>query len=88
MKSRLKEEFTESLQLPKDLMLGAVIVTATGNREVYVENYKGILEYSEDKVKLQTKHCNLTICGKNLVISYYTNDEMKISGCIQSIRYS
>ena len=64
MKSRLKEEFTESLQLPKDLMLGAVIVTATGNREVYVENYKGILEYSEDKVKLQTKHCNLTICGK------------------------
>lgn len=88
MKHKLKEEFTESLHLPKDLMFGSVIVTATGNREIYVENYKGILEYSEDKLKLQTKHCNLTICGKNLVISYYTNDEMKVTGCIQSIRYS
>ncbi|MDE6313001.1 MAG: YabP/YqfC family sporulation protein [Lachnospiraceae bacterium] len=88
MKGKLKEELTESLRLPKDLMFGAVIVTATGDREIYIENYKGLLEYSDDKIKLQTKTCTLTICGKNLVISYYTNDEMKIIGCIGCIRYS
>lgn len=88
MKHRIKAELTESFQLPKDLMFGAVIVTATGDREIYVENYKGILEYSNEKIKLQTKTCYLTIAGKNLVISYYTNDEMKITGFIQSIRYS
>lgn len=88
MKAKLKAELTESLHLPKDLMFGAVIVTATGNQEVYVENYKGILEYSDEKIKLQTKSCYLTITGRNLVISYYTNDEMKITGYIQGIRYS
>lgn len=88
MKGKFKEELTESLRLPKDMMLGAVIVTATGDRELYVENYKGLLEYSDDKVKLQTKTCCLTICGKNLVISYYTDEEMKIVGCISCIRYS
>ncbi|MBQ4529556.1 MAG: sporulation protein YqfC [Lachnospiraceae bacterium] len=88
MKNKLKAELTESFHLPKDLMFGSVIVTATGNQEVYVENYKGILEYSDEKIKLQTKNCYLTISGKNLVISYYTNDEMKITGCIQCIRYS
>ncbi|MBQ2801416.1 MAG: YabP/YqfC family sporulation protein [Lachnospiraceae bacterium] len=88
MKEKLKAELTESLHLPKDLMFGAVIVTATGNQEVYVENYKGILEYSDEKIKLQTKSCYLTITGRNLVISYYTNDEMKITGYIQGIRYS
>ena len=88
MKNKLKAELTESFHLPKDLMFGADIVTATGDREVYVENYKGILEYSDEKIKLQTKNCYLTISGKNLVISYYTNDEMKITGCIQCIRYS
>ncbi len=88
MKQKLKAELTESFHLPKDLMFGAVIVTATGDREVYVENYKGIMEYLDDKIKLQTKTCYLTITGKNLVISYYTNDEMKITGIIQSIRYS
>lgn len=88
MKHKLKAGLTESLDLPKDLMFGAVIVTATGNREIYVENYKGILEYSDEKIKLQTKTCYLTISGRNLVISYYTNDEMKIVGFIQGIRYS
>lgn len=88
MKNKLKAELTESFHLPKDLMFGAVIVTATGDREVYVENYKGILEYSDEKIKLQTKDCYLTISGRNLIISYYTNDEMKITGCIQCIRYS
>ena len=44
MKQKLKAELTESFHLPKDLMFGAVIVTATGDREVYVENYKGIME--------------------------------------------
>ena len=43
MKNKLKAELTESFHLPKDLMFGSVIVTATGNQEVYVENYKGIL---------------------------------------------
>ena len=88
MKNKLKAELTESFHLPKDLMFGAVIVTATGDREVYVENYKGILEYSDEKIKLQTKDCYITISGRNLIISYYTNDEMKIPGCIQCIRYS
>lgn len=34
----------ESLKLPKDTMLGAAIVTITGNREAFIENYKGILD--------------------------------------------
>ncbi|RAZ93291.1 sporulation protein, partial [Klebsiella oxytoca] len=36
-----KELIVESLRLPKDTMLGAAIVTITGNREAFIENYKG-----------------------------------------------
>ena len=35
----------ESLKLPKDYMLGASIITVTGNTDVIVEHYKGIVEY-------------------------------------------
>ena len=82
-----KELIVESLKLPKDTMLGASIVTLTGNREAFIENYKGILEYTSTVILLQGKTCKIEICGKRLTIVYYTNEDMKISGWIESVRY-
>lgn len=87
IKSR-KEKIVEKLMLPKDLMLGAAVVTVTGQTEAYVENYRGIIEYTTDRIKLQTKTCTIELEGSSLNIGYYTNDEMKITGYISKITYS
>ena len=84
---KLKEGLVESLELPKDLMYGAVLVSITGRQEMLIENYRGILEYTGNHISLQTKTCRLVIRGKNLNISYYTNEEMKITGVIDSLLY-
>lgn len=86
-KKQVKKKMVEALELPKDLFFGAVILTVTGREEAIVENYKGILEYSKEKIRLQTKTCKLLLCGKNLKIVYYTNEEMKITGFIDQIMY-
>lgn len=85
--SRVKSNIVESLELPRDIMYGAVIITATGRNQVLIENYKGIIEYTREKIRLQTKNCQVTIAGKNLLVEYYTNEEMKITGLIQGILY-
>lgn len=85
--SRQKEIIVESLKLPKDSMLGASIVTVTGNKEAFVENYKGILEYSKESIVLQGKNCRISFQGKGLSIDYYTGEDMKISGYIETLRY-
>ena len=77
----------ESLKLPKDSILGASIVTLTGNTDAFVENYRGIIEYTGDLILLQGKTCKIKICGKRLCIDYYTNEDMKISGLIEQICY-
>lgn len=77
----------ESLKLPKDTMLGAAIVTVTGNREAFVENYKGILEYTTESIVLQGKNTRICFEGSDLSIDYYTNEDMKISGKIDALRY-
>lgn len=82
-----KELVVESLKLPKDSVLGDSIVTLTGNREAFVENYKGIIEYTECRILLQGKNCKIEICGKRLCIVYYTNEDMKICGWMESVRY-
>lgn len=82
-----RELVVESLKLPKDSLLGASIVTLTGNMEAFVENYRGIIEYTSQVILLQGKTCKIEICGRRLSIVYYTNEDMKISGCIESVRY-
>ncbi len=82
-----KTDLVENLELPKDLMHGAVMVSIVGRTEMTIENYRGILEYSSEEIRLSTKDGTLSIQGKKLLITYYTNDDMKITGIIQSIVY-
>lgn len=85
--SNSKELIVESLRLPKDTMLGAAIVTITGKQEAFIENYKGILEYTTESIVLQGKNCKICFEGQRLSIDYYTNEDMKISGSIDTVRY-
>lgn len=39
-----KESLIDSLRFPKDICMGAMKVTLTGNREAWIENYRGLLE--------------------------------------------
>lgn len=84
----VKSKIAEKLNIPEDIAEGVPIVTVTGKNEVYVENYKGIIEYGKNCIRIQTKICRITFTGKNLEIIYYTNVDMKISGELESICYS
>ena len=59
----------------------------TGENDVFVENYKGILQYSDDLILLQGKNRRIELKGKNLTIVYYTNEDMKIRGMIETISF-
>ena len=86
-RSQQTESLVESLKLPKDILMGALKVTMTGSREAWIENYRGILEYTENQILLQGKTCQVCFEGTQLSIDYYTNEDMKISGCIACVRY-
>lgn len=52
-----------------------------------VENYRGILEYTGERILLQARTCQVCLEGSRLSIDYYTNEDMKISGNIVSLTY-
>ena len=84
----IKTKLAQKLNIPEDISDGLPIITSTGKSEVYVENYKGIIEYSKNCIKIQTKVSRVTFTGKNLEIVYYTNTDMKITGEMESMTYS
>lgn len=81
------EALSNNLKLPSDILVGAPILTATGKNQVCLENYKGIIEYNGNIIRVQTKVCKIYIEGKDLNIDYFTDEEMRISGIIHAVRY-
>ena len=82
-----KNRIAEASGLPKDVLLGQPVLTVLGSMEVGIENYRGIIEYTDVLIRLQTKAGQVRITGKNLRVDYYTSDDMKITGRITSIEY-
>lgn len=47
----LRKKITDQFGVPKDLTMGAAVLTVTGRSEAYVENYRGIIEYTDQKIR-------------------------------------
>ena len=90
MKNRsaeIKESISELLELPKDIMLDLPRVTLIGNLQLYIENHKGIIEYSSQRIRINTKSGVMRITGKNLTIKTIVTEEIIIAGLISQIEF-
>ena len=81
----IKEKLTEKSGLPKEIVLNYPKITLIGENELDVENYKGIIEYSQDKIRLNTFLYVLKIEGENLELKYVTDECIAIKGKITAI---
>ncbi|HCJ08862.1 MAG TPA: sporulation protein [Lachnospiraceae bacterium] len=75
------------MEVPGDVLYGDVLVKLSGNREAIIENYKGILLYTEEEIAIACKKFTLRICGSDLHIQYFSGSDMKVIGTIATITY-
>lgn len=87
MKKKPKEVITKGLSLPRDVVFGDFVLSITGNCEAYIENYRGILSYDQEKISIQGNHVILNIYGCDLTVDFYSQDIMKIKGMIKRLEY-
>lgn len=73
--------------LPQDVIRKCAIVTLMGKTQLYIENFKTILEYDNEIVKIRTFDGVVVALGTNLKIQYYNSEEIKITGIISEIRF-
>lgn len=82
---KIKNRFESILEMPKEVYTNLPKLTVVGFEEMIIENYKSILEYEEFFVRINTHIGILNINGFNLNLEKMTNDDIKITGTIESI---
>ena len=83
----IRKKIAETADAPKDVIMGLPLIHLTGQCEICIENYRGILEYTEELIRVKTKSGTIRIIGKRMCIEYYMNDEMKITGKIWKVEF-
>ncbi len=84
---RWKENISDMLELPKDTFMNLPQIIMLGNKEIYIDNYKGIIEYSDTVIRLNIGEKALKICGENLDIKGIGEEDITIDGSFCSVEF-
>lgn len=80
-----KNRINQILEMPREIDNKEPKITIISFDEIYIENYKGILEYEEFLIKIDTEIGTININGYKMTLEQITEDDIGIKGTIKSI---
>ena len=80
------EKTAEVFDLPGDLVAGLPRVELVGNRELRMENHRGILSYREDEVVVSGGKLLVRIQGSGLEVQSMSANALLVAGVIRSVQ--
>ena len=83
----IARKVNEFLEIPGEIATNVPKITITGFGELVIENYKGILEYEDFFVRINTEVGIVNINGLKLNLKQMTDENILITGKIESIDY-
>ena len=75
------------MEIPVELSTNTPKITITGFERMLIENYRGILEYQDYFVRVNTYIGILNINGFDLKLEEMTTDDLLVTGKIDSIDF-
>ncbi len=86
-KESIRVRAAQLLDIPADTRGGLLHIEMTGNREVFIENHKGILELTDNEVQLNAGKGTVKILGQRLCVLAMNGEEIRLSGQIDSVSF-
>ena len=84
-KRNYNNKIDRMLELPQEVYSNVPKISITGFDEMIIENFKGILEYEEFFVRINTHIGLININGYGLSLENMTDDDIKVKGKIESL---
>lgn len=86
-KESFRQQISAMLDVPAEIINDLPKVTLLGNKEINIENFIGLIEYTPQKIRINTKSGMLVIEGAGLEANKMTLESIYIRGTILQISY-
>jgi sporulation protein YqfC len=83
---RLRQELSEILELPLDVSLDLPKVTIVGDLGVLIQNHRGLIQYSPEKIVIGVGKGQIAILGRSLQIEEVSKEDMIVRGSLGSVQ--
>jgi len=83
----MKSTVSEMLELPKDIMLNMPKISLIGKNQILVENHKGIIEYTSQRIRVNSTIGVIRIIGDEMNLRNLAAEDIMISGEIKTIEF-
>ena len=86
-KNRSLQKLAVFLDIPQDIVLDLPRITMLGNKQLLVENHKGIIEYTPLLVRIKLNQGELIITGEELTLGNLQAEQILVEGTVRDITY-
>lgn len=81
----IKATISEMFDLPKDIVLDLPKIIMVGGNQILVENHKGIIEYTPDRIRINSSIGVIRVLGANMMLKNIGQDDIMVTGTIKAI---
>ena len=85
---RKRDELSIKKKLLSEMITSEPRIEMTGNREIIIDGCKGVIEYTENNVRISLGESIMSISGDSLIIQSFDNDVVIITGQISDIDFT
>jgi sporulation protein YqfC len=75
------------LDIPQDIVMDLPRITMLGNKQLLIENHKGIIEYTPSIVRIKLSQGELMIYGEALTLGNLQAEQILVEGVVQEVKY-
>jgi len=75
------------LDLPQDVVLEVPRITMIGHLQMYIENHRGVIHFSDRELRLLLTNGQLIVKGEQLVIRAILPEEVLLEGRISGVKF-
>ena len=86
MRAGIRTKIGDSMRsagLPEEMVTGAARLTMIGRRRVRIENHCGLVELTQERIRLRTREGMVRIEGSDLTLRELTHHTAEIEGEIR-----
>lgn len=87
LQRKFKQKFSDFFEIPNDIMLDLPKIILVGTLQVFIENHRGIMEYTTEKIRVKVGEGEVGIIGSNLILRNIKSDEICVEGKIKSLSF-
>lgn len=87
MRKKISEMTAEHIGIPKEILMNIPKISIAGNKEIFLENYTGIIEYTDQIIRIRAKEYIIKIEGQNLKIINIDSDNLLADGKLDNISF-